>query len=833
MPSETRAVENLDRALESLNSEVRRQQTALRAAQRALDATTRGTQAYERALAGVTRQQRNLNFAVERQRAFAREADRSNRSIRQLAGGLGNLNAAALVGGTAILAMGRAVGQLGAATIRAADQVTLMRNQIGLVSGDVDRTQQSLIGLAQNTRQALDVTTQLFVRTSQALSDLDPTISEQDVLRFTQAVQQSFIIAGSSAAEAANSTRQLTQAIAAGVLRGDEFRSLAENNLRLTRAIGDSLGGLNVGQLRELAYSGQLSALQVVRGILGETESLNAEFEGFERTAEQAGVQLDNSLTILGGWLADSTGIREAWINILDSVRGVADSITAPDLTAGAERQIEQLEAQIRDTQSDLLGDITDAERDRLLAAIDEARQQIAEVRRLGTVVDDTTVFDRAAAARARAQGLEQELAIIDRLSAAGLSGANERESVERRYHAALAESERLQREAAEAAARQSNEQRAENEALLQGLAATKEKTDENKLTTAELEKQRCELEQQARALAQLGGLATRLQTRLAADSAPDQLSADIIRINARYDTEIDRINAIFARTAMGDAERDARQAAYAVAEQRRRFDLAEAERRDDERTFRERERLAREAQQRELRELDIRSREIDAFLAPTAAPGTGEFVNQQAAQAFRQFQNTRMRLLAELGEGSEEARRLIQVEQANYLNYVDGLFMDAEMRFRDQYAQSIVGAIDSIGQAFLDFEDNTEGWLNLLTRQLPQIISLFAQASEAARGLGSLNQVSGSGGGGFLGFFRGLFGGSFHQGGVVPGPAGSERLILAQAGETIIPAGEGVGNVTINFPSLDLSRDIGTQIQRFIPAITGAVQQGMQRERA
>lgn len=42
-------------------------------------------------------------------------------------------------------------------------------------------------------------------------------------------------------------------------------------------------------------------------------------------------------------------------------------------------------------------------------------------------------------------------------------------------------------------------------------------------------------------------------------------------------------------------------------------------------------------------------------------------------------------------------------------------------------------------------------------------------------------------GGGAAGGFLKGIFGGVFHDGGVVPGPLGKERLILAQGGETVM----------------------------------------------
>lgn len=62
----------------------------------------------------------------------------------------------------------------------------------------------------------------------------------------------------------------------------------------------------------------------------------------------------------------------------------------------------------------------------------------------------------------------------------------------------------------------------------------------------------------------------------------------------------------------------------------------------------------------------------------------------------------------------------------------------------------------------------------------------------------------------GKTGFFDTLFGGVFHDGGVVPGPIGQERLILAQGGETVLTPEQmrSGGAVTINPAPVNIFMD-------------------------
>jgi hypothetical protein len=93
----------------------------------------------------------------------------------------------------------------------------------------------------------------------------------------------------------------------------------------------------------------------------------------------------------------------------------------------------------------------------------------------------------------------------------------------------------------------------------------------------------------------------------------------------------------------------------------------------------------------------------------------------------------------------------------------------------------SILQGTKSVTEAFHDM------WINVLNKVMDKLAEMAASKV--------FGFITGGGGGGLLGGIGDFFGGIFHNGGTVPGPIGQERLILAQAGETVSPIGSSGGS--------------------------------------
>jgi tape measure domain-containing protein len=103
---------------------------------------------------------------------------------------------------------------------------------------------------------------------------------------------------------------QFGQALASGVLRGEEFNSVVENSPRLAQALADGLN-VPIGRLRKLAEEGRLTADVVVNALMSQKDKLAAEYSQLPATVSQAFQRLQNAF---GQWVAQvdaATGITK------------------------------------------------------------------------------------------------------------------------------------------------------------------------------------------------------------------------------------------------------------------------------------------------------------------------------------------------------------------------------------------------------------------------------------------------------------------------------------------------------------------------------------------
>jgi len=152
--------------------------------------------------------------------------------------------------------------------------------------------QRELFNLAQDTRGSLDSVTNLYSRLARSTESLG--LSQTKILGLTKTISQAFVVSGASAQEASNATIQLGQALGAGALRGDEFRSVAEQGTRIIKALSAGLG-VTRGELKKMADEGKLTTEIVVKALSKQAGAIQAEFDKTEKTVSQAFQQIENS----------------------------------------------------------------------------------------------------------------------------------------------------------------------------------------------------------------------------------------------------------------------------------------------------------------------------------------------------------------------------------------------------------------------------------------------------------------------------------------------------------------------------------------------------------
>ncbi|MDD3347334.1 tape measure protein [Oscillibacter sp.] len=174
------------------------------------------------------------------------------------------------------------------------DQLTQGTARLNLIvddGGSVDALEAKIYASAQRSRanylDMIQSVSKLGVNAADAFANND------ELIQFAEQVQKNFTIAGTSTAEASAAFLQLTQAMASGVLRGDELRSVFEQAPTLIQAVSKYLD-VPIGQIRDMAAEGQITAEIVKNAILAATDETNAKFDAMPKTWDQIWTSMKN-----------------------------------------------------------------------------------------------------------------------------------------------------------------------------------------------------------------------------------------------------------------------------------------------------------------------------------------------------------------------------------------------------------------------------------------------------------------------------------------------------------------------------------------------------------
>lgn len=188
---------------------------------------------------------------------------------------------------------------------------------------------QHVFDVTQATRSSLDATATLYARLERGTRQYNT--SAADLAKLTTIINQGFVVSGATAQEAENAIIQLSQGIASGVLRGEEFNSVAEQGSRLMVALADSLG-VSIGQLRAMAAQGKLTTDVVVKGLLSQGAVIGEEFANTTTTISQALQVAGNNITkFFGENSTVKTGaaiFSDAVVTISENIGGLSALLT-------------------------------------------------------------------------------------------------------------------------------------------------------------------------------------------------------------------------------------------------------------------------------------------------------------------------------------------------------------------------------------------------------------------------------------------------------------------------------------------------------------------------
>src|SRR5690606_14232015 len=267
----------------------------------------------------------------------SRGAKSASADLDKLTAGAGKAEKAtgALTGAWKVLTTVAASAALAKAVtsyIRMADASANMAARLRLATKsqeEFNAAHRATFEIAQRTSTQLESVVDLYAKLSQSTGQLK--LSQQDLIQLTETITQTFQISGATTQEAAGGLRQLSQAMAGGVLRAEEFNSIIESSPRLVRALADGMG-IAFGDVRKYVNEGRISSEQLTRALLDQSQTIQREFGNMPLTVGGAITQVQNSLKNLVGDVDEAEGASRG---LAEAISALADELNSPAVREG------------------------------------------------------------------------------------------------------------------------------------------------------------------------------------------------------------------------------------------------------------------------------------------------------------------------------------------------------------------------------------------------------------------------------------------------------------------------------------------------------------------
>lgn len=258
------------------------------------------------------------------------QQDRFNRRIRD-----GTTAADGLWG--KLKGIAATVGGLAAAKkiIGISDDLASTRARLNLIvddGGSVSELEKKIMASAQRSRAA-------YFDTASAIASLGSNAgaafaNTDEIIAFMEQINKQFVIGGASAQGQSAAMLQLTQAMAAGALRGEELNSILENAPGIARAI-ESYMGVAEGSIKQYAEQGLITADVVKNALFAAADETNAKFESMPKTWAQIWTSMQNkALSVFNpiltkiNQIANSEQFTKVTDGIINGLAGIASVAT-------------------------------------------------------------------------------------------------------------------------------------------------------------------------------------------------------------------------------------------------------------------------------------------------------------------------------------------------------------------------------------------------------------------------------------------------------------------------------------------------------------------------
>ena len=279
------------------------------------------------ARAALVQANNEVEQMAEGYRRAAEQEEVLNRGLRN-----GNSAAGSLLGKVKGIVATLAAGAGLKALTGLSDKLTSTTARLSFMvddGGSVDALEQKIMASAQRSRS-------YYLDTASAIASMGSNAgrafgNNDELIGFMELINKSFVIGGASAEGQSAAMLQLTQAMAAGALRGEELNSILDGAPGIARAI-EKYMGIAEGSIKTVAQEGKVTAEVVKNAMFASADEINAKFESMPMTWGQIATKMQN--TALAAFdpvlnrlnqVANSTKFQKVTTGLINGLAAVAN----------------------------------------------------------------------------------------------------------------------------------------------------------------------------------------------------------------------------------------------------------------------------------------------------------------------------------------------------------------------------------------------------------------------------------------------------------------------------------------------------------------------------
>lgn len=204
--------------------------------------------------------------------------------------------------------------------IKIADKMTMLNAKINLYTksaSEATAVMSQLNSIANASGSSIGAVSELYTRMASSLQSMGAT--QGQILQLTDTINKLGIVSGASPEAMSNAMMQLSQSMAGGIVRAEEFNSIMENTPMIAQEVAKSMG-ISMGELRNQMLAGKLSAQDFANALLAGSTRADEMASKMPRTVGQATQALSNNFSQLVNAVNNATSSTSVISAAIDDV---------------------------------------------------------------------------------------------------------------------------------------------------------------------------------------------------------------------------------------------------------------------------------------------------------------------------------------------------------------------------------------------------------------------------------------------------------------------------------------------------------------------------------